>query len=432
MKKFREKFNTNKKIIIVLILLLILLIGGSYALLRVSVTGQKGNVLIAGGLSLELDDSTASGINIEKTVPMSDEKGLETEEYTFMLKNNGTVDSDYTIYLDDETLDENETRMLDKYVKYSLVKNEGTVTQILTSTGTNPNRVIDTGIIEKNKTNTYSLKVWIDSNADNEVMNTIFKAKLRVEANQHMESNKNIKAVYVYDQTNTATLCITGEEATCQISECYKNRDINSCSAGTIVKYAVNDTIEKYFYVIHDDGEKMTLQQRENTIRNVAWYSGNGDNSKGPLTILPQLEAATSEWNNVNNQTYTMGVTDFNETNAFTGCSSTTCTSNVYTLGSRTGKARMITIQETNELGCRTNVGSCPKWMYNYLYQSTLYGGTIDDNVYTTNYNNGYWTMSSDPSNSTYVWLVYLRGIVGSYYSYDTGSGARAVIVINK
>ena len=76
----------------------------------------------------------------------------------------------------------------------------------------------------------------------------------------------------------------------------------------------------------------MTLQQRENTVYNTAWYSSSNDSSKGPTTILPALESATSGWTNINNQTYTMGTTTF-KTNAYTGCTSSGCTTNTYTLG---------------------------------------------------------------------------------------------------
>ena len=81
-------------------------------------------------------------------------------------------------------------------------------------------------------------------------------------------------------------------------------------------------------------------------------------------------------WSNVNVQTYTMGTTVFRD-NAYTGCSSSSsCTTNTYTLASRTAKARMITVQEAKALGCSEATKSCPIWMYNYLYKSSSNGGT--------------------------------------------------------
>ena len=243
--------------------------------------------------------------------------------------------------------------------------------------------------------------------------------------------NTNIVAAYTYNSTS----CITGEESTCVQTSCYANKTSGSCPAGTIIKYKVNSSTTKYFHVLYDDGATMTLQQRENTVYNKAWYySSRYDNTQGPLTILRALENATSGWTNVNNQTYTMGTTTF-KTNAYTGCDADmNCTTNKYTLGQRTGKARMITIQEALVVGCTTNSKSCPNWMNNYLYNSTSNGGTVND-THTENgasKNYGYWTMSADSSNSVLAWVVRVFGTRGNDYTDNTDYGARAVVVVNK
>ena len=58
---------------------MVLLIAGSYAWLKLQVTGNKTNVLRAGTLSLHLDETETEGINIERAVPTSDKKGLTQE-----------------------------------------------------------------------------------------------------------------------------------------------------------------------------------------------------------------------------------------------------------------------------------------------------------------------------------------------------------------
>ena len=247
--------------------------------------------------------------------------------------------------------------------------------------------------------------------------------------------NTNIVAAYTYNSSS----CITGEEETCVKTTCYKSTTAGSCPAGTIIKYKVNDSTTKYFHVLHDDGKTMTLQQRENTVRNKPWYSSSADNSKGPTTILSALESETSGWTNVNNQTYTMGTTTF-KTNAYTGCSSyNSCTTNTYTLGQRTGKVRMITVQEAAALGCTKSNQSCPNWMNNYLNDSTSYGGTVDDGVPYSPDNRGYWTMSADSSSTNSAWNVNYNGNVSNYNVYSDYSnssyainGARAVVVVSK
>ena len=235
---------------------------------------------------------------------------------------------------------------------------------------------------------------------------------------------KPILAAYTY---NSST-CVTGEESTCIETSCYENKASGSCPAGTIIMYMVNDRTVKYFHVLHDDGETMTLQQRENTVYNKAWYSSS-DNSKGPLTILPALESATSGWTNINDQTYTMGTTTF-KTNAYTGCTFSGCTTNTYTLGQRTAKARMITMQEALALGCAASSKSCPNWMNNYLNEATSYGGTVNDTTGNANY--GYWIMSADSSHAGYAWAVGYGGSIGAGPATVARSGARAVVVVSK
>ena len=245
------------------------------------------------------------------------------------------------------------------------------------------------------------------------------------------ESNPkgNFMAAYTY---NSST-CITGEESSCQKTECYNNKTKGSCPNGTIIKYKVTDTVAKYFHVIHDDGETMTMQQRENTIYNRGWYSSQ-DTTKGPLTVLPELEKATKDWTNVNLQTYTMGTTNFNGTNAYTGCSANdstgiiTCSRNVYTLGARTARARMITVQETVSLGCKRRSKSCPNYMNNYLYKSTENGGTVNDDRDSS----GYWTMGARSSSQNVFIMEYDGSVNYSANPTNPYYGGRAVVVVSK
>lgn len=242
---------------------------------------------------------------------------------------------------------------------------------------------------------------------------------------------------YTYNQNQgSKNYCVTGDEETCVRTDCYTSS--KTCPAGTIIDYIVSGTnIRERFHVVSDKGNKIVMQSQKNIIKNVAWYT-QSDNTKGPLTILPVLEEATSSWTNVETQKYVMGETTF-KNNAFTGCSDfDSCNTNVYTLASRTAKARMITVQEAADLGCTTQDSSCPIWMYNYLYQSTLYGGTVADSSQsssTSDYNHGYWTMNAYSLDSTHVWYIAKLGHI--YANYSTGSvltlyGARAVVEVSK
>ncbi len=250
--------------------------------------------------------------------------------------------------------------------------------------------------------------------------------------------------------------CINGEEKTCVKTDCYKKG--KTCKQGTVIKYYVNNHEFYYFYVLRDDGTKITMQQRENTIRNIAWHAGKNDNSEGPTTVLPALEQATSTWVNVNVLEYEPGVTTLYE-NAYTGCSTTEdykikCETNTYTssvLGTRKARARMITALEASSTGCLVykdgekdkkiippsinayNQGSCPDWMHNYLYLSKSFGGSYNNNTVNESGLNDhcYWTMSAFPS-SPFAWYVKEDGNLRQDSTTNNNTGVRAVVEITK
>ncbi len=264
-------------------------------------------------------------------------------------------------------------------------------------------------------------------------------------------------SIVAYEYSEQEPKCINGEEKTCVKTDCYKKG--KTCKQGTVIKYYVKENEYHYFYVLRDDGTKITMQQRENTIRNIPWHAGANDNSKGPDTILPQLEAATSTWVNVNVLNYEPGVTTLYE-NANTGCTYTEdykikCETNTYTssvLGTRKARARIITAQEASATGCLVykdgskdsqiippginayNHGSCPDWMHNYLHQSKNYGGSYDNNTANENGNDdgAYWIMSATPLNHTDSWIVIKGGYLHYWNTTNNSTGARAVVEIAK
>ena len=188
-KNFMEK---NKKQVIAIALALVLLVGGSYAWLTTTLKGTKKVRIEAGTLSLVLNEGNE--INVEDSLPMTDIDGLKTDAYTFTLQNNGNVTSNYTIYLDDASIDSADVRFDDSALKYSLKKNEGASTTALLSTLNQ--RVLDSGTIEAGTTNTYSLNLWIKDEATNDDVQTttdgntigkVFAGKLRIEASQVKE-----------------------------------------------------------------------------------------------------------------------------------------------------------------------------------------------------------------------------------------------------
>ncbi len=209
-KKVSKWMSEHKMSIFVIVSAVVMLIGLSYAWLQLTLRGEREiNIFAAGTLQLELDDTMTNGIRVENAVPITDEEGKAQTAYTFTLTNKGTVDSDYTIYLDDLDLEEGQTRMPDDCIKYQLIKDGKEVSlDLLSTTGDNPNRIFETGNIAAKKTYHYELRVWIDYNAGNEVMGTRFRGQLRIEATQAVNTinppkmDENMIPV-VYNETSS-------------------------------------------------------------------------------------------------------------------------------------------------------------------------------------------------------------------------------------
>ena len=380
--------NKNKKItkqLFALALVLVVLLGGTYAWLTLQVNGEKTNVLKAGTLSLVLDDTTSGGIKLEKAVPISDEKGKTGTEYTFTLQNKGTKAASYTIYLDDVALETNETRMDDSKVKYQLTKNSNETVALLSTLS---DKALDSGTIDGSTTNTYSLRVWIDSAAETEVMGTILSKELRVEATQ------------VGAKTTTTAMC--KRATTLQTEQCIQTDSTYYCSgagfSGKTIVYGSLGTegiltsgdafdcdvngdgvydpdTERFYYVTDVDSATAVLIYYNNvsngnpsSTATYAYYEGVDENWHGPITAIKQLPT-TKQWKNVNLKNSIRSIQSENGGNTTTG--GTLPDSFSY----EGYAARLLTNEELNR-ACNIKMGS---WVIgeldscNYLMQNTKY-----------------------------------------------------------
>ena len=461
----KEKLNlSNGYIIAIAVLILIVIIGGSYALFTTSSESKGALNIVTGDLKpsmtsdqLDEDNDVVVEPNQVKTVIIS-------------LKNVNPVEAKYNLFY--STSKEN----ANIEIGYLTTGDDAPTTlgYTIPKTGSSDDtKTIKVRILNNEKEN---ITVTFGSNVGLAKSNLDFPAGKQALT----KIDSNVIQAYNYQEDKTATnYCINGEEETCEKTTCLEDSDANSCTQGTIVRYAVSDTENHYFYVLHDDGATLTLQQRESTVKNVPWiskedyisaggteeeYGTNGNNTKGPITAITKLEEATKTWSNVNDMTYQMGTTNFNGTNAFTGCTpdsnyKITCSVNTYnsnanalTFPKRTAKARMITAQEASSTSCLAwkdgskdstimdgsinsyNQGSCPDFMHNYLYQSTSYGGSYDDNTVNEDgiYNYDYWTMSAYSSWSLKAYYVNRAANLTYDNTSDTRRGVRAVIQIDK
>ncbi len=426
--------------IISIFIVTIIMISGAYAVFSTVQKQETYNTLTVGTLKIDFDaTSTDLGnvINLNGTYPMSDIDGQKetNPSYSFKITNTGNLDAFYKVKIidDDEMIKEDDCadNLLQKdKIKISINNS----TPFLLNTVESNDYIIDSDILKANKSKVFSIKVWIDEDAGNEVLRRHYHGKIVVEG-ENAQSNKNIVVAYKYDEENAATKCISGTETTCQETDCYKDRNKDICPKGTIIKYKVNDQETIPFHVVYDNGLTLTMQSQKNIVYNTQWYYTKEDSIKAPNTILDKLESVTQNWDNVNSKTYELGTTSLSNKGEFTGCTQElVCNSNTYTLTERTAKARILTFQEAVDLGCTREAQSCPIWMYNYLFNSTNFSGTEND-IYKENEaqtNAGYWLINSNSSNLDSAWDIYTNGNLTDNSIDNIEYGARAVIEINK
>ena len=175
---------------------LCLMIYQSYALWVVTLSGQE-NIVEVGCFNIEFIENTSS-IALSNSYPVSDEKGMSGEAYSFTITNKCTVDSAYQVTLN--TLNAN--TMGDDKVKYVIYKDgesKPSIGQLVNSAPVNADKANITvsdlkesyiiasgelkGASEENGTgesHTYNVYLWIDENAGNEVENTRFEASINI------------------------------------------------------------------------------------------------------------------------------------------------------------------------------------------------------------------------------------------------------------
>ena len=174
-----ELKKKNRVLVIMIFAFLIVIIAFSVSIFSFSQRGSIVNTIKLGNLTLTLSEGTE--ISLNDTYPMTDSEGLALTGYSFTLENKGTTDADYSIYLDDVAVDSSDTKLVDKYIKYSLTKDSSSsAAKFITDLGSDKARVIDTGTLNTGKKITYNLKLWVTSDIDGDIANQVWKGKLRI------------------------------------------------------------------------------------------------------------------------------------------------------------------------------------------------------------------------------------------------------------
>ncbi len=180
---------SKKKVIIVgsiLLVAVIVALSTSYAMFRFNVTKNTNFKLALGTLELTIKDTTTEDKFILKnTVPTKDDVALGEDGYKFTLTNTGTIDSYYSIYLDDILLSDAGERLDNSYIRFNLLNESNSQSNTSSlSSYSNDNRLITNGFLKKGESVTYILRMWVKYEAGNEAQNKYFATQIRVVGTQ--------------------------------------------------------------------------------------------------------------------------------------------------------------------------------------------------------------------------------------------------------
>ena len=240
---------------VILLCLILIVVGMSYAFLKTSFFGAKTSVLKVGSLSLVLDETSGNAITVEDGTPMYDSEGVKQDNYfTFALKNNGVIDSAYTIYLEDQPLDNGDIRVGQSYVHYNLEKDSS----VLPAKALEGDQAIDKGIIKKNQTINYKMRLWFASDIPQSEENKVFKAKLNIVGSQNtrMMATNNYSGDLWNRKQSTVTK-IVFQDSINKIEGESESWDISSAKNKTVMARLVpntGDTITNTLYIQGNGG----------------------------------------------------------------------------------------------------------------------------------------------------------------------------------
>ena len=174
MDKTRKKYIVL--VIVTIVISVIALIGASYALLTMTIEGEKKVSLTAG--ILKVDFAEGDNINLDNVAPMTDAQGQKTTPYTFTITNTGNINAYYHVSLEEDV---NNT-LSNSYLKMRLTSDNGYDSGVVkvNSYGSGSFDITSEATLEPSDKVTYQLWMWLDYNADNSAQGKEYKSKIVV------------------------------------------------------------------------------------------------------------------------------------------------------------------------------------------------------------------------------------------------------------
>ena len=174
--------KTKKKYVILVVVTIVIsivaLFGASYALLTMTLEGDKKITLTAGILKVDFTDGNY--INLENQAPVSDAKGQKMTPYTFTITNTGNINAYYHVSLEEEATN----TLTNNYLKMRLTNDKGYDSGVVkvSDLGSGSFEIKGEEKLEPGEENkvTYTLWMWLSEDADNGAQGKEYKSKIVV------------------------------------------------------------------------------------------------------------------------------------------------------------------------------------------------------------------------------------------------------------
>ena len=171
---------TRKKYIIISVVIILIsiiaLIGSSYAILTMTIEGDKKISVTAGILKVDFTDGNY--INLDNAAPVTDKQGLKTSPYTFTITNTGNINAYYHVSLEEEATN----TLTHNYLKMRLTNDKGYDSGVVyvSDYEASEMEIMSEQTLEPEDKVTYTLWMWLDYNADNSAQGKEYKSKIVV------------------------------------------------------------------------------------------------------------------------------------------------------------------------------------------------------------------------------------------------------------
>ena len=441
-----RKCTLTFRIIIVAIVLLLTVgiiygVGRSFGFFKYIKKGEIVNIITIGNISdgnikIEVLNTGNNALNLENAYPVYDSEGLESTPFEFTVTNTTSNTYKYQIsVLNDEekqsscVLDDGTTcpELTTNYIRFAYKKNDGNYSEPASLSELNDIVLTDTiGVNEEIK---YSIILWIDSEAGNEIMNHYFFGKMIISeigapylANAILDDNKLIEA--------KPTLT-TSSNNTNDASGLYKSTDTNSGEPTYYFRGNVeNNYVEFAGYTwrivrINEDGTVRLLMTEG--INDNALYSFNDAN----VNDIKYMYYSNSNVKKILESWYTTNIANSIYSNYIVNgnyyCEQAkVLQDSTYTSGNASMKLYSSYVPNfkcsTDGNGYGFVNSSVGLLSYDEIVFSGGYSGSNNDNYYLYNSEYHHWIMSPSgytPQNCPTTWLISTYGSLG--YGYQLG-----------